>query len=46
VPIIEGAGGRVTDWKGQTLRADGDGRVLTVGDPSLLPEIVGKLQQA
>ncbi|HEX5327924.1 MAG TPA: inositol monophosphatase family protein, partial [Acetobacteraceae bacterium] len=36
VPIIEGAGGRVTDWNGEMLRPDGDGRVLAVGDPTLL----------
>ncbi len=43
VPVIEGAGGRVTDWSGQTLRPDGDGRVLSVGDPALLPQIVALL---
>lgn len=36
VPIIEGAGGRMTDWNGNALRADGDGRTLVVGDPALL----------
>ena len=36
VPVIEGAGGRLTDWQGQALRPDGDGRVLSVGDPALL----------
>lgn len=43
VPVIEGAGGRVTDWSGGTLRPDGDGRVLSVGDPALLPQIVALL---
>ena len=43
VPVVEGAGGRVTDWSGQTLRPDGDGRVLAVGDPSLLPAVVAAL---
>ena len=33
VPVIEGAGGRITDWSGQALRLGGDGRVLAVGDP-------------
>jgi myo-inositol-1(or 4)-monophosphatase len=37
VPIIEGAGGSVTDWNGARLRPDGDGRVLALGDPSMLP---------
>jgi histidinol-phosphatase len=40
VPVVEGAGGRVTDWAGQPLRPGGDGRVLSVGDPALLPQIV------
>jgi myo-inositol-1(or 4)-monophosphatase len=43
VPVIEGAGGKVTDWGGQKLRPDGDGRVLSVGDPALLPQIVSLL---
>lgn len=37
VPVVEGAGGRVTDWAGNPLRPDGDGTVLSVGDPALLP---------
>ena len=43
VPVIEGAGGRVTDWTGRPLREGGDGRVLSVGDPTLLPESVARL---
>ncbi len=43
VPVVEGAGGKVTDWSGQTLRLGGDGRVLSVGDPALLPQIVALL---
>jgi histidinol phosphatase-like enzyme (inositol monophosphatase family) len=35
-PVVEGAGGRLTDWSGQAMRADGDGRVLAVGDGALL----------
>ncbi len=37
VPVVEGAGGRITDWAGGTLRPDGPGQVLAVGDPALLP---------
>ena len=37
VPVIEGAGGRMTDWLGQSLRSDGDGRVIAVGDPGPAP---------
>jgi histidinol phosphatase-like enzyme (inositol monophosphatase family) len=36
LPVVEGAGGRITDWNGDPLRAEGDGRVLAVGDPALL----------
>jgi histidinol phosphatase-like enzyme (inositol monophosphatase family) len=36
LPVIEGAGGQMTDWRGQKLRRDGDGRALAVGDPALL----------
>jgi histidinol phosphatase-like enzyme (inositol monophosphatase family) len=36
VPVIEGAGGRVTDWQGRALHAGSDGQVLAVGDPALL----------
>jgi myo-inositol-1(or 4)-monophosphatase len=35
-PVVEGAGGRLTDWSGQPMRVDGDGRVLAVGDGALL----------
>ena len=43
VPVVEGAGGRITDWSGQALRVDGDGRVLAVGDPALLDAAMAKL---
>ena len=36
VPVVEGAGGRMTDWQGRKLRPDSDGNVLAVGDPALL----------
>ena len=44
VPVIEGAGGSLTDWNGHHLREDGDGRALAVGDPALVPEIVAALR--
>ena len=43
VPVVEGAGGRMTDWQGAPLRADGDGRAVAVGDPALLPETLRHL---
>lgn len=32
VPVIEGAGGVITDWQGRPLGPQGDGRVLAAGD--------------
>jgi len=46
VPVVEGAGGSVTDWHGQPLRPDGDGRVLSVGDKTLLPAILRELNHS
>ncbi len=39
VPVVEGAGGRVTDHRGRTLTLDSPGDVLAVGDPALLPAV-------
>lgn len=43
VPVVEGAGGRVTDWRGQPLTLESGGDVLGVGDPALLAEAVALL---
>jgi myo-inositol-1(or 4)-monophosphatase len=43
LPVIQGAGGCVTDWEGRALRRDGDGRVLALGDPALLMAAVSSL---
>ncbi len=43
VPVVEGAGGRVTDWRGAALTPASDGHVLAVGDPGLLPRAVAIL---
>ncbi|MGQ0661989.1 MAG: histidinol-phosphatase [Pseudomonadota bacterium] len=32
VPVIEGAGGRMTDWRGRPLELAADGHVLAAGD--------------
>lgn len=34
-PVIEGAGGIITDWYGQALTLDSEGRVLAAGDKTL-----------
>ncbi len=43
LPIIEGAGGRMTGWHGEALRPGCDGRVIAVGDPALLPLATARL---
>jgi inositol-phosphate phosphatase / L-galactose 1-phosphate phosphatase / histidinol-phosphatase len=34
IPIVEGAGGVATDWRGARLGLTSDGRVLVAGDPA------------
>ncbi len=43
VPVIEGAGGRMTDWQGQTLNMNSSGEVLATGDPSLHDDALATL---
>ena len=38
VPVIESAGGAMTDWQGGPLRLGASGQVVAVGDKALLPE--------
>jgi len=35
VPVVEGAGGTMTDWRGRALTIESDGRVVAAGDPAL-----------
>ena len=35
VPVIEGAGGIVTDWHGGALTSRSDGRIVAAGDPKV-----------
>ena len=44
VPVIEGVGGSMTDWNGNPLHADGDGKALAVGDPGLVKDVVAALR--
>lgn len=44
IPIVEGAGGKLTNWEGGS--AANGGRVVAVGDPSLLPELYTYLGRA
>ena len=45
VPVIEGAGGRVTDWTGAPLGPDSDGSVLAVGDSALQAPALALLKE-
>lgn len=44
IPVIEGAGGKLTGWHGQSA-VDG-GRVVAAGDPDILDEVYPYLQRA
>jgi inositol-phosphate phosphatase / L-galactose 1-phosphate phosphatase / histidinol-phosphatase len=39
VPIVKGAGGHISDWRGEELTLNSDGKVIAVGDPSLWPTL-------
>jgi myo-inositol-1(or 4)-monophosphatase len=43
VPVVEGAGGRVTDWSGETLHPGNAAAALAVGDARLLEQAVAAL---
>ncbi|MEL6878458.1 MAG: histidinol-phosphatase [Pseudomonadota bacterium] len=38
VPVVEGAGGMMSDWQGNPLDANSDGTVLALGEPARLEE--------
>ena len=40
LPVIEGAGGRLTDWQGKAPRSDGTAGSSRSGDPALLDDVV------
>ena len=45
VPVIEGAGGAITDWSGRPLDAGSDGHVLAVGDRRLHGQILERIRR-
>jgi len=45
IPVIENAGGMVTDWRGRTLGREG-GQVVAVGDRRLLDEALVSLKRS
>lgn len=40
VPIVEGAGGTVSDWQGNPLDAESDGTIIALGDPARLEDVL------
>lgn len=45
VPIVTAAGGLVTDWQGQKLGLNSDGRVLTAATPALHAQLLQLINQ-
>jgi len=45
IPIVEGAGGRMCDWRGEPLDLDSSGHVVACGDPARAEEIVDLLSE-
>ena len=43
VPVVEGAGGVMSDWNGEPLHQESDGHVLALGDPARLGDVVEAL---
>jgi inositol-phosphate phosphatase/L-galactose 1-phosphate phosphatase/histidinol-phosphatase len=43
VPIVEGAGGRISDWRGAPLGMDSDGRVVAAGSEALWKQATAAL---
>jgi histidinol phosphatase-like enzyme (inositol monophosphatase family) len=43
VPVVEGAGGRMCDWSGEPLTDGSDGKVIAIGDPARLDDVIEAL---
>jgi inositol-phosphate phosphatase/L-galactose 1-phosphate phosphatase/histidinol-phosphatase len=44
-PVIEGAGGKITDWRGAPLGMSTDGRVVAAGTEALWRAAVEELSK-
>lgn len=40
VPVVEGAGGMMSDWMGNPLDSQSDGRVIALGEPARLESVL------
>ena len=45
IPLMQGAGGFMTDWRGREIGADG-GQVIAAGDRACLDEALALLEHA
>lgn len=43
IPVVEGAGGMMCDWRGEPLDADSAGDVIALGDPARLEDVLEAL---
>jgi histidinol phosphatase-like enzyme (inositol monophosphatase family) len=43
VPVVEGAGGTMCDWAGDPLNADSTGKVIALGDPARMEDVIEAL---
>lgn len=46
VPIIKGAGGHISDWRGDDLTLNSSGKVVAVGDPTLWDEVGRRIRKS
>lgn len=46
VPIIKGAGGHISDWRGDELTLNSTGKVIALGDPELWPTVNRLIQKS
>jgi inositol-phosphate phosphatase / L-galactose 1-phosphate phosphatase / histidinol-phosphatase len=44
-PVVEGAGGRMCDWRGDPLTAASEGQVLAIGDPARVDDVLEALSR-
>ena len=43
VPVVEGAGGVMSDWQGNPLDQDSDGTVIALGDPARIEDVLAAM---
>ena len=44
IPVVEGAGGRISDWQGRALTSDSDGRVVAAATEALWQQALSELR--